>query len=135
MKKSEQQELPLGTTEAFVGVHKWLERGLLVCLTALVLEGALTFPMLAMWYGWPTLSLQEICAEFARVRFNDDSRTCEFPYPLLGPAEGAGQKTAHDTWGIQPQPGLKAIEFREFVRRKEARAAAGNSQPAAKADK
>lgn len=121
------QELPPGTTAAFANMHKWLERGLLVCLTALVLEGAFTFPLLAMWYGWPELTLQEICTEFERVRFADESRTCIYPYPLFGPAEGAGQKTAQDSWGVQPRPKYKAVQYREFVKRKQERLARAKS--------
>jgi hypothetical protein len=123
MGNASNENLPAGTTPAFAGIHKWLERGLFVCLTALVLEGAFTFPLMAMWYGWPQLTLQEICTELERTRFSDDTRTCQYPYPLLGAAEGAGQKTAKDVWGVQPTPKYKAIEYREFVRRKEARLA------------
>ena len=134
MNDSPEQQLPMGTTPAFANMHKWLERGLFVCLTALVLEGAFTFPLLAIWYGWPQLTLQEICTEFERVRFHDDTRECIYPYPLFGPAEGAGQKTAQDAWGVQPRPQYKAVEYREFVKRKQERlardAAATSAQPA-----
>ena len=123
MNESQSDELPLGTTPAFANMHKWLRRGLIVCLCALVLEGAFTFPLLAVWYGWPTLSLQEICTEFERIRFSDESRECIYPYPLFGPAEGAGQTTARDEWGVQPRPQYQAIEYRELVRRVEARRA------------
>ncbi len=134
MSKSSTETLPLGTTPAYAGMHKWLQRGLFVCLTALVLEGAFTFPLLAVWYGWPTLSLQEICTELERTRFSDDTRTCIYPYPLFGPAEGAGQKTAQDVWGVQPKPLYKKVEYREFVRRKQerlARQAAAQALPKA----
>lgn len=117
------QELPLGTSPAFAGMHKWLQRGLIVCLSALVLEGAFTFPLLAMWYGWPTLSLHEICTEFEKIRFSDESRECIYPYPLFGPAEGAGQTTAKDKWGIQPKPEYKAIGYRELIQRRDERLA------------
>jgi hypothetical protein len=114
-------------------MHKWLERGLFICLTALVLEGAFTFPLLAIWYGWPTLSLQDICSEFEKIRFADESRECIFPYPLFAPAEGAGQKTARDIWGVQPRPLYKRIEFRELIKRHNerlARQAAAQETPA-----
>jgi hypothetical protein len=104
-------------------MHKWLQRGLFVCLTALVLEGAFTFPLLALWYGWPTLSLQEICSEFEKIRFADESRECIYPYPLFAPAEGAGQKTAQDRWGVQPRPLYKRVEYREFIKRRDERLA------------
>lgn len=123
MENSNNTDLPLGTTPAFAGMHKWLQRALIVCLTALVLEGAFTFPLLAMWYGWPTLSLQEICSEFEKIRFSDESRECIYPYPLFAPVEGAGQKTARDVWGVQPKPQYQRIGYRELVRRRDERLA------------
>lgn len=117
MNNTTNNDLPLGTTHAFANMHKWLQRGLIVCLTALVLEGAFTFPLLAMWYGWPELTLQEICSEFEKIRFNDESRECIYPYPLFATSEGVGQKTAKDVWGVQPVPGYKRIEFGELVKR------------------
>jgi hypothetical protein len=123
MSESSIENLPLGTTPTYAGMHKWLH--LLVCLIALVLEGAFTFPLLALWYGWPKLSLQEICSEFEKIRFADESRECIYPYPLFGPAEGAGQRTAQDSWGVQPKPKYDRIEFRELIRRRDARLARG----------
>lgn len=117
------EKLPLGTTPAFANMHKWLQRGLMVCLTALVLEGALTMPLLAVWYGWPTLNFVEICSELQKVRFSDDSRECIYPYPLFGPSEGAGQTTAQDVWGVQPTPKYKRIGYRELIEIREERLA------------
>jgi hypothetical protein len=116
-------DLPLGTTPPYARMHKWLQRGLFVCLTALVLEGAFTMPLLALWYGWPTLSFLEICSELQKVRFSDDSRECIYPYPLFGPAEGAGQTTARDVWGVQPVPGWRRIGFRDLIRIRDERLA------------
>src|SRR5512139_3610237 len=115
MSEPSSENLPVGTTPPYARMHKWLQRGLFVCLTALVLEGAFTFPLLALWYGWPTLSLQEICSEFEKIRFSDESRECIYPYPLFGPAEGAGQKTARDVWGVQPVPKYRRIGFRDLI--------------------
>jgi hypothetical protein len=124
MSQPTHNELPLGTTPYFANMHKWLTRGLLVCLTALVLEGAFTFPLLAIWYGWPQLSLQDICSEFLKIQFADDSKECQYPYPLFGPPEGLGQTEARqDVWGIQPKPLYKRVEFRDFIKRHEERAA------------
>jgi hypothetical protein len=132
MNPSSNENLPLGTTAYYAGMHKWLQRGLFVCLTVLVLEGAFTFPLLAMWYGWPQLSLQEICSEFLKIQFADDKKECLYPYPLFGPPEGAGQTAARqDVWGIQPKPLYQRVEFREFVTRRDerlARQAAAQSQ-------
>ena len=118
------EELPLGTTAPFARMHKWIKRGVFVCLFALVIEGAFTVPALAIWYGWPTLSFQEICSELMKVRYSDDAMECEYPYPLFGPPEGAaGKDTAEDTWGIQPTPGWDTIGFRELVRNHQEREA------------
>jgi hypothetical protein len=87
-----------------------------VCLFALVVEGTLFVPFLVVWYGWPTLSMHQICDELQKVMYSDDSRQCQFPYPLAGPAEGAGQKTAQDIWGVQPEPHYPRLGFRELVR-------------------
>jgi hypothetical protein len=116
-------KLPPGTTEGNANLHKWLHRGLFVCLTALAVEGGFTFPALAIWYGFPDLSLVEMCSELQKVRFSDDTRECEFPYPLFGPSEAAGQKTSQDAWGVQPKPLYQRIGFRELVKRRDERVA------------
>jgi hypothetical protein len=124
MNTSSNEILPLGTTPAFAGMHKWLQRGLIVCLFALVLEGAFTFPLLALWYGWPTLSMQEICSEFLKIQFADDTKECIYPYPLFGPPEGRGQTAAQqDVWGVQPKPLYQRVGFGEFIKRRDARRA------------
>ncbi|MFE7742314.1 hypothetical protein [Nocardia sp. NPDC057455] len=127
-KTPNEPELPLGTTPPYARMHKWLKRGIFVCLFALVIEGAFTVPALALWYGWPTLSFQEICDELYKVRYSDDTLECEYPYPLGGapfggPPEAAGQQTAEDAWSIQPKPGWDRIGFRELVRRHDERIA------------
>ncbi|OHU99415.1 hypothetical protein [Mycobacterium talmoniae] len=115
------QELPLGTTPIFARMHKWLKRGLFVCLFGLVIEGSFTMPALAVWYGWPTLSFREICSELMKVRYSDDTAECAFPYPMGGAPfggapEAAGQHTAQDKWGVQPVPQYHRIGFRELVK-------------------
>ena len=137
--RSSTEDLPLGTTLPFARMHRWLKRGIFVCLFALVIEGAFTMPALAIWYGWPTLSFTEICSELMKVRYSDDTLECKHPYPLGGapfggPSEAAGQKTAQDGWGIQPKPKWDKIGFRELVRiheEREARQAAqsGSGSP------
>jgi hypothetical protein len=123
MTTSSEKDLPPGTTEHNATLHKWLHRGLFVCLTALALEGTFTFPGLMIWYGFPDLSLVEMCSELAKVRYSDDSRECIFPYPLFGPAEAAGQTTAQDKWGVQPRPEYNRIGFRELVQIRDERLA------------
>ncbi|NGY06258.1 hypothetical protein [Solimonas terrae] len=123
MNTKAKKDLPLGTTETYSTMHKWLQRALFVCLTCLVIEGAFTLPGIAIWMGWPTLSLQQICSELEKVRYSDDSRECIYPYPLFGPSEGAGQTTAKDVWGIQPKPLYRRIGFRDLVRFRDERLA------------
>jgi hypothetical protein len=117
-------------------MHKYIKRAVLVCLIALVIEGAFTLPFMAIYYGYPTLSLTQICSELLKVRYSDDTMECQYPYPILGPPEGAaGKDTAQDKWGIQPTPNYHRIGFRELVRihdervAREAAASAGAPSP------
>jgi hypothetical protein len=134
--KSDEHELPLGTTPPYARMHKWLKRALFVCLFALVIEGAFTMPAMAIWYGWPTLSLTEICSELLKVRYSDDTLECKYPYPMGGAPfggapEAAGEQTAKDKWGVQPVPQYPRIGFRELVRihdERLARQAAGQNK-------
>jgi hypothetical protein len=131
--KDSAESLPLGTTTTWARMHKWLKRGLFVCLFGLVIEGSLTVPVMAIWYGWPTLSLNEICSELLKVRFSDESLECQQPYPIGGPPfggppEAAGQQTARDDWGVQPKPRYESIGFRELVKIHEERVAFQSSR-------
>ncbi len=109
--------LPPGTTPYYARMHKWIKRAVMVCLVALVIEGAFTLPFMAVYYGWPTLSLTQICSELMKVRYSNDTLACQFPYPMFGPPEGAvGKATAQDQWGIQPVPHYHRLGFRELVR-------------------
>lgn len=125
-------DLPPGTTPYYARMHKWIKRAVLVCLVALVIEGAFTLPFMAVYYGYPTLSLTQICSELLKVRYSDDTLECQHPYPMLGPPEGAaGKDTARDEWRIQPVPKYDRLGFRELVRRYEERQArqAAEQQP------
>ena len=125
-------DLPPGTTPYYARMHKWIKRAVLVCLVALVIEGAFTLPFMAVYYGYPTLSLTQICSELLKVRYSDDTLECRHPYPMFGPPEGAaGKDTARDVWGIQPTPKYDRLGFRELVRRYEERQArqAAKQQP------
>lgn len=115
--KEPANDLPPGTTPYYARMHTWIKRAVLVCLVALVIEGAFTLPFMAVYYGYPTLSLTEICSELLKVRYSDDTLECKFPYPPFGPPEGAeGKDTAQDQWGIQPTPKYHRLGFRELVR-------------------
>jgi hypothetical protein len=118
-----EEQLPQGTTSYYKRLHTGLRRAIYVCLFALVIEGTLFVPFLVVWYGWPTLSMHQICDELQKVMYSDDTRECKFPYPLLGPAEAAGETTSRDTWGVQPKPHYPRVGFRELVRIHEERLA------------
>lgn len=124
--------LPLGTTAPFAGMHKWLRRAILVCLVALVIEGAFIFPFTLVWYGYPTLNMQQICSELLKEQYSDDTAECIYPYPLFGPPEGSlHTKTVTDIWSATPKPQHKPIGFRELVKRhqeREARKAAADQK-------
>ncbi|MGV0813401.1 hypothetical protein ABQF34_15670 [Mycolicibacterium boenickei] len=116
-----QAALELGTTKQWANMHKWLKRGILVCLTALVIEGAFTLPFIMIYYGYPTLGFRDICSELMKVRYNDTSLECKHPYDFPGPPfgsapEAAGINTALDEWGVQPKPQYPRLGFRELVR-------------------
>lgn len=122
------EDLPLGTDTYHARLHKWLRRGIVVCLVGLVLEGSFTLPFLAIWYGYPTLGFRDICSELMKVRYNNESLECQYPYAFFGPPvngapEGAGVDTAKDRWGIQPAPQYPRLGFRELVRIHDARIA------------
>jgi len=122
--KDPAEDLPPGTTPYYARMHTWIKRAVFVCLVALVIEGAFTLPFMAVWYGFPTLSLTQICSELLKVRYSDDALECQVPYPPLGAPEGAeGKDTARDEWGIQPVPKYDRIGFRELVRNYEERQA------------
>jgi hypothetical protein len=126
-------DLPPGTSPYYARMHKWIKHAVMVCLVALVIEGAFTLPFMAIYYGWPTLSLTEICSELLKVRYSNDTMECQFPYPMFGPPEGAaGKATAQDQWGIQPVPHYHRLGFRELIRIHDQRLARqGGGQPPA----
>ena len=115
--KDPAEDLPPGTAPYYARMHKWIKRAVLVCLVALVIEGAFTLPFMAIYYGYPTLSLTQICSELLKIRYSNDTLECKVPYPMFGPPEGAeGKATAQDVWGIQPTPKYHRLGFRELVR-------------------
>lgn len=113
-------KLALGTSAPYARMHMIIRRTCYVLLFGLVIEGALTFPLLAAWYGFPTLSLPQVCSELEKARYSDASRECDVPYkfpgpPISGPAEAEGQATARDRLGVQPKPLYPRIGYRDLV--------------------
>ncbi len=117
-------DLPHGTIPHYATMHKWLQRGLFVCLVVLVIEASLSLPLIAVWMGWPTLSMTEICNEMTKVRYSNDNAYCKVPHPLFDASEGyAFKDTAKDLWGIQPRPLYKRIGYRDLVKFRDERLA------------
>jgi hypothetical protein len=120
-------DLPLGTAPQYKRMHTIIRRVCYVLLFGLVIEGALTFPLLAAWYGVPTLTPAEVCDELQKVMYSDESRECETHEldspPLGGTAEAEDQDTARDIWSVQPDPQYPRVGFRELVDNKSEREA------------
>ena len=120
-------ELPLGTSPQWEGMHRKIRKVCYVLLFGLVIEGALTFPLLAIWYGVPELSPVEVCSELQKVMYSDDTRECEThdldSPPFGGTAEAQNQTTAEDIWKVQPTPLYPRVGFRELVENKREREA------------
>jgi hypothetical protein len=137
MASKSDKELPLGTAPQYARMHTIIRRVCYVLLFGLVIEGALTFPLLAIWYGVPTLSPKEVCSELQKVMYSDDKRQCRTAAldspPLGGTAEAQHETTSKDIWGVQPNPQYPQVGFRQLVKNKEQRAAAEKAAAAKKA--
>jgi len=128
MKDVNEEDLPVGTTSYFANMHRWLQKGLFVCLVVLVFEASFSLPGLLIWFGWPTLTITEVCDELMKVRWSDDNAECLVPHPLYGANEGEGRTvgpnaTAQDQWGIQPRPEYKRIGWQGLLRNRDERLA------------
>ena len=111
--------LPRGTSPPYARMHRNIRRVCFVLLFGLVIEGALTFPLLAIWYGWPKVSATHICADLRQVMYNNPKEKCDTPYkfpgsPVSGPSNPANVSHAQDTWGPQPTPLYPRINFHQF---------------------
>ena len=127
MEPTTKDDLPLGTSPQFARMHTIIRRACYVLLFGLVIEGALTFPLLAAWYGVPTLTPAEVCDELQKVMYHDDTRECSTADlnspPFGGTGEAEKQKTSQDVWGVQPKPLYPPVDYRELVKHKERREA------------
>lgn len=117
---SQKRDLPLGTTGETERLHTIIRRVCYVLLFGLVIEGALTLPLTLVWYGWPTLSVQQVCSGLRQVMYSDPSLHCRESYPLNAPPFGSnsnsrGLNTAKDQWGPQPTPEYPRVGFRQLI--------------------
>lgn len=109
-----------------------------VLLTGQVLEGALLIPFVAVYFGWPTLTLTEVCSEMVKMAYADEDRYCEFPVPLFQSVpEPWLQKNVDHIFppATPPRPNFERLGFREVLevrerrmQRKAAEAEAAKSQ-------
>ena len=92
-------DLEPGTTPYYARMHKWIKRAVMVCLVALVIEGAFTLPFMAVYYGYPTLSLTQICSELLKIRYSNDTLECKYPYPPWDHPRAPKARPPHRTCG------------------------------------
>lgn len=95
------------------------------CLTVQVLEGSFIVPYILVHFGYPDLSLKEICDEMYFIVYKDDERECNYPYPLFSEVEPWKYKDMRDVVGYPapPRPHYKGFGFREVIKSKEEREA------------
>lgn len=99
------------------------------CLTVQVLEGSFIVPYILIHFGYPDLTLKEICDEMYFIVYKNDERECNYPYPLFSEVEPWKYKDMKDVVGhpVPPRPHYEGFGFREVVKIKmerEARKAA-----------
>ena len=104
----------------------------IACLTAQVIEGALIVPYILVHFGFPDLSLKEICDEMYIIVYKDENRQCNFPYPMFAGPEVWKYKdmTAEVGAPVPPKPNYEGYGWRQTVKRHKDRLA---RQAAAKA--
>ena len=100
-----------------------------LCLFFQVLEGALLVPFVLVYFGFPQVSLQEICRELYNISYKADNRECRYPYPLFFQdftPEPALEENKEHVFGYvtPPRPGYRMPGWREMISIVEARRAA-----------
>ena len=120
MKNINEESLPAGTTALFCEYAQMVAARTIRLPRRVGDRSLIYLPGLLIWFGWPTLSVTEVCDELMKVRWSDDKAMCLVPHPLYGANEGEGRTTgpnatAQDEWGIQPRPLYKRIGYRDLV--------------------
>ncbi len=113
--------------------HRRLHRVVFVaaalCLVVQVIEGTLFIPFVLLYFGFPQVSLQEMCRELYNISYHDDNRECRFPYPLFFQdftPEPARQESKEHVFGFvtPPRPRYDLPGWREMISIVEKRRAA-----------
>ena len=110
--------------------HQRLHNIVFICavilLTGQVLEGSFLIPFVCVYFGFPELSLKEVCDEMSKIAYADEDRYCEYPYPLFASIpEPWTQKNRDDVFppATPPQAKFERLGFREVLEVRKAREA------------
>jgi hypothetical protein len=74
--------------------------------------------MRSIWYGFPTLSISEICTELERAQYADDQRECTFEAlgtPFFGDEPANSGREVPQDWDPLPEPRYGRLGLRELV--------------------
>ncbi len=105
-------------------LHNFIYGLTIICLIAQVLEGTLVVPYVLLYFGFPQLSVSEICDEMYKIVYDDETRTCEYPYPLFSyEPEPWSQANKENKYGYvtPPAPNYDMPKFREVIERRDKR--------------
>ena len=114
-------------------MHSVIFAVVVACLTVQVLEGSFIIPYILVHFGFPTLSLKEICDEMYIIVYKNEDRECNFPHPLFAGPEPWKYKDMTDVIGrpAPPRPHYEGFGFREVIQRREERMARKAAEAAA----
>ncbi len=114
-------------------MHKTVFYVVVACLTVQVLEGSFIIPYILVHFGYPNLSLKEICDEMYIIVYKNEERECNFPHPLFAGPEPWKYKDMTDVIGkpAPPRPHYEGFGFREVIQRREERMARKAAEAAA----
>lgn len=120
-KATKPEDLPLGTTPETERLHTRIRRICYVLLFGLVLEGAFVTLFSLVWFGWPQLSVQQICSGLEQNMYSDKHLQCHSYSLTAAPPFGHVPKDIQDapkdntTWGATPNPNNARIGFRQLI--------------------
>ena len=111
-------DLPPGTTPYYARMHKWIKRAVLVCLVALVIEGAFTLAVHGRLLRLPDAEPHSDLQRAAQDPVLQRHLGVQVPLPAARTARRApkARPPPQDVWGIQPTPEVPRLGFRELVR-------------------
>ena len=114
-------------------MHSIVFAVVVACLTVQVLEGSFIIPYILVHFGYPDLSMKEICDEMYIIVYKNEERECNFPYPLFSGPEPWKYKDMTDVIGkpAPPRPHYGGFGFREVVERHAERMARKAAEAAA----